>query len=190
VTPPGTVIDVPGKEVASEPANTSTSVVSEALDRIAKPKKKAEDGILNPAIHHNFPRAKAMRRRFKTSIKKLNPVCNIVRRARVDAALMQLALSPKRAAREVRRLIYKAKFNAANNHGMDPDNLVVDEILIGRSGYLKRLDIKGRGKTGMRRRPYCYACVYVREIQPSDAFVKVHLERKRPRWRQGPIRWT
>jgi len=38
----------------------------------------------------------------------------------------------------VRKAIYDAKFNAANNHGMDPDRLIVDEIVIGRcSGVLQ-----------------------------------------------------
>jgi len=191
---PGDVIDVVGTPVANpsgtEGATVPSTVVSDALGRIGKPGKTTKDKILNKAVHHDFPRAKAVRKRFKTSIKKLNPVCKIVRRSRVDAALMQLSLSPKRAAREVRRLIYKAKFNAANNHGMDPDNLLVDEIVIGRSTYLRRLDIKGRGKQGMRRRPYCFAAVFVREIQPSDEFVHLHLKRRRPRWKQGPMRWV
>jgi len=51
--------------------------------------------ILHMAPHHDFPRARAVKTRFKTSLKKLNLVCKLVRRARVDAALMQLALSPK-----------------------------------------------------------------------------------------------
>jgi len=71
------------------------------------------------AEHHNYPRARAVKRKFKGSIKKLNLVCRLVRRSRVDAALMQLSLSPKRAAKTVRSLIYDAKFNASNNHGMN-----------------------------------------------------------------------
>lgn len=51
---------------------------------------------------------------------------------------------------------------------MDPDRLLIDEIKIGRAGYLKRVEYKGRGKTGIRRRPYCYCAIYVREIQPTD----------------------
>jgi len=76
--------------------------------------------LTNPkhnAQHHSFPRVRAMKRKFKTSVKKLGLVVKLVRRARVDAALMQLSLSPKRASRSVRALIYDAKFNASNNHG-------------------------------------------------------------------------
>ena len=75
--------------------------------------------ITHKAEHHNYPRARAVKRKFKGSIKKLNLVCRLVRRSRVDAALMQLSLSPKRAAKTVRSLIYDAKFNASNNHGMN-----------------------------------------------------------------------
>jgi len=52
--------------------------------------------------------------------------------------------------------------------GMDPDRLVIDEILIGRAGYIKQIEFKGRGRTGLRKKPYCYCAVYVREIQPTD----------------------
>lgn len=89
--------------------------------------KEAEKPVINTltnpahnAEHHDFPRARSLKRKFKTSVKKLMMVCKLVRRARVDAALMQLTLSPKRAARTVRQLIYDAKFNASNNHGAYP----------------------------------------------------------------------
>mmetsp|Transcript_100151 Transcript_100151/g.161460 ORF Transcript_100151/g.161460 Transcript_100151/m.161460 type:complete len:293 (-) Transcript_100151:822-1700(-) len=152
------------------------------------PASTTPDKILNKAPHHDIPRARAVRKRFKTSVKKLNLVCKLVRRARVDAALMQLSLNSKRVAVTVRKAIYDAKFNAANNHGMDPDRLIVDEIVIGRSSYLKRVEYKGRGRTGVRKKPFCYMAVYVREIQDSDQFVYLHLKRRRPRWKCGPIK--
>jgi len=151
-------------------------------------KRTTPEKILNKAPHHDIPRARAIRKRFKTSVKKLNLVCKLVRRARVDAALMQLSLNSKRVAVTVRKAIYDAKFNAANNHGMDPDRLIVDEIVIGRSSYLKRVEYKGRGKTGIRKKPFCYMAVYVREIQDSDEFVHLHLKRRKPRWKCGPIK--
>eukprot|EP00960_Hanusia_phi_P073106 767945-Hanusia_phi.AAC.11 len=122
-----------------------------AVEKKPNPRHNAE--------HHGFPRARAVLRRFRTSMKKLNLVCRLVRRARVDAALMQLSLTRKRVADKVRRCIHDAKFNAANNHGttylqccsaniafsgsltyftgMDPDNLLIDEIKIGRSDIRK-----------------------------------------------------
>jgi hypothetical protein len=54
--------------------------------------------------------------------------------------------------------------------GMDPDRLVIDEIMIGRAGYVRQMEFKGRGKTGIRKKPYCYCAVYVREIQPTDVY--------------------
>ena len=95
--------------------DAAPAVVEKASD-----KPEPSRSLTNPAhnaTHHNFPRARAVRRKFKTSVKKLNLVVKLVRRARLDAALMQLTLSPKRAARAVKALIYDAKFNASNNHG-------------------------------------------------------------------------
>eukprot|EP00291_Cryptomonas_curvata_P022899 CAMPEP_0172172728 /NCGR_PEP_ID=MMETSP1050-20130122/12618_1 /TAXON_ID=233186 /ORGANISM="Cryptomonas curvata, Strain CCAP979/52" /LENGTH=202 /DNA_ID=CAMNT_0012844321 /DNA_START=268 /DNA_END=872 /DNA_ORIENTATION=- len=154
-------------EVANVPPPPPTQ--SLRASRAAAAKIKVEK-VLHQAQHHTFPRAKAMIKKFKTSTKKLKLVAKLVRRARVDAALMQLALSPKRVSKVVRRCIYSAKFNAANNHGMDPDNLMIDEIILGRSSYLKRVEFKGRGRTGVRRLPYCHLTVYVREIRPEDPF--------------------
>jgi hypothetical protein len=82
-----------------------------------RPNETSPVKVLHKAQHHNFPRARAIKRRFKTSTKKLKLVARLVRRARVDSALMQLALSPKKVAKVVRQCIYDAKFNAANNHG-------------------------------------------------------------------------
>jgi hypothetical protein len=101
-------------QVASVPPPPPTE--SLRASRAAAAKIKVEK-VLHQAQHHTFPRAKAMNRKFKTSTKKLKLVAKLVRRARVDSALMQLALSPKRASKVVRRCIYDAKFNAANNHG-------------------------------------------------------------------------
>ena len=118
----------------SSPAEAEAGVVAADAGESGKRKTpgRAAEAILHKAPHHGFPRARAVRKRFKTSVKKLNLVCKLVRRARVDAALMQLSLTDKRVADTVRRTIYDAKFNAANNHGMDPDRLLIDEILVGR----------------------------------------------------------
>jgi hypothetical protein len=108
------------RSLTSEVASVSPSQTTEPLSlraiRSAAAKVKVEK-VLHQAQHHTYPRAKAMNRKFKTSTKKLKLVAKLVRRARVDAALMQLALSPKRVSKVVRRCIYAAKFNAANNHG-------------------------------------------------------------------------
>lgn len=71
--------------------------------------------------------------------------------------------------------------------GMDPDKLIVDEIRIGRAKYLKRIEFKAKGKTGVIRKPYCHIFVFVREIQNQDQFVYKHLKRKRPRWKCGRL---
>ena len=80
-------------------SSAAAAPASGAGDRVPAPQRtlpKATPAvILHKAPHHDFPRARAVKTRFKTSLKKLNLVCKLVRRARVDAALMQLALSPK-----------------------------------------------------------------------------------------------
>lgn len=217
------------------PASDGAEVVPKAKgDDAADAKPKL---IPHKAQHHDFPRALARVRNVKTSMKKLNLVAQLVRRAHVDSALLQLALTNKKTAKYVRKLIHEAKFNAvamgeslpthegigslrsiptvrihpslawAAKHpgplcrdarvlvltcaahalwcaGMDPEQLLIDEVRIGRSTYLKRIEFKGRGKTGIRRKPYCHINVFVREIQPSDEFAYAKLKRHRPRWKR------
>jgi hypothetical protein len=64
------------------------------------------------AQHHDFPRAFAKGLNIKTSMKKLNLVAKLVRRAHVDSALLQLSLNEKKVSRPVRKLVHEAKFNA------------------------------------------------------------------------------
>ena len=72
-----------------EPRALSSPAAEPIATEPARARAVEVDSILHKAMHHDFPRARAVRKRFKTSVKKLNLVCKLVRRARVDAALMQ-----------------------------------------------------------------------------------------------------
>lgn len=103
------------RQAATAVSSASEDAVAASRDgegtavRKQPPPKKAT----HQAQHHLYPRAISKAWSVKTSMKKLNTVCKLVRLAHVDAALLQLALTAKKAAKFVRKLIHEAKFNAA-----------------------------------------------------------------------------
>lgn len=115
---------------------------------------------------------------IKQSPKKVNLVAELVRGMRVDDALMQMAVSTKRAAKVVTKVITSARANAIHNFGMDKDRLVVAEAFVGKDRYLKRLRIHGKGKAGKMVRPRCRLTVIVKELSAEReaelARIRVH----------------
>ena len=114
--------------------------------------------------------AQAKLRGIPQSPDKVNAVASIVRRRLVHEALNQLALSRKRAACWLSKTIRSAAANAAHSKGMhdvSPDALRVEQAFVGRGPQLKRIDIKGKGSRGIRRRRRCHLTVVVSDRPPS-----------------------
>ena len=55
----------------------------------------------------------------------------LIRGKKVDKALAELTFSRKRIAGAVKKTLESAIANAENNHGLDPDALVVAEAYVG-----------------------------------------------------------
>ena len=108
------------------------------------------------------------RRNLPCSPQKLNDLCRMVRGVSVGEALIQLKLSPKRKARVVAATIARAAQHGVNTHNMERSRLYISELWVGQGQHLKRLDIKARGRAGMKRRYRSNLFVRVKE-QGSDA---------------------
>ncbi|XP_017701621.1 50S ribosomal protein L22, chloroplastic-like [Phoenix dactylifera] len=113
-------------------------------------------------------RVQAVKKDIRQSPKKVNLVARLVRGMQVEDALLQLQVTVKRAAKTVYQVIHSARANAAHNHGLDPDRLIVDEAFVGKGVYLKRLSYHAKGRSGIMVRPKCRLTVVVREITPEE----------------------
>src|SRR3984957_3436267 len=71
--------------------------------------------------------AQAIGRGVRSSPRKLNLVAQSIRGKRAEQALNELTFSPKRVAKEVKKILQSAIANAENNHDLDVDDLVVTE---------------------------------------------------------------
>ncbi|GBG77384.1 hypothetical protein CBR_g23715 [Chara braunii] len=90
------------------------------------------------------------------SIEKVNLVAAFVRGMRVDDALMQCVVSTKRAAKDVAKARSVLVF------------CVFTEAYVGKDKYLRRINVHGKGKSGVKHRPRTKLTVKVRELSPKE----------------------
>jgi large subunit ribosomal protein L22 len=111
--------------------------------------------------------AKAVLRMLRTSGQKLNLVAAMIRGKKVEKALGELSFSNKRIAGPVRKTLESAIANAENNHGLEPDALVVAEAYVGDSLVMKRFLARGRGHSARMERPFSNLTIVVRQVEET-----------------------
>ena len=109
--------------------------------------------------------AQAIGRNIRTSPRKLNLVAQSIRGQRAEAALATLTFSPKRIARDVKKVLQSAIANAENNHDLDVDDLVVSEASVGRNLVMKRFHARARGRGGRIEKPFSQVTIVVEEMR-------------------------
>jgi large subunit ribosomal protein L22 len=113
--------------------------------------------------------ASAYARALRGSPRKLNLVAQSIRGKAANAALAELTFSPRRVARDVKKVLQSAIANAENNHQLDVDRLVVKEATVGRAFGLKRFHARGRGRSAQVEKYYSNLLVVVREREEEKA---------------------
>jgi large subunit ribosomal protein L22 len=111
--------------------------------------------------------AKAVLRMLRTSGQKLNLVAQMIRGKKVEKALAELTFSNKRIAGAVKKTLESAIANAENNHGLEPDALVVAEAFVGDSLVMKRFLARGRGHSARMERPFSNLTIVVRQVEET-----------------------
>ena len=111
--------------------------------------------------------AKAVLRMLRGSGQKLNLVAAMIRGKKVEKALAELEFSHKRIAGSVKKTLESAVANAENNHGLDPDSLVVAEAYVGDSLVMKRFMARGRGKSARVEKPFSNLSIVVRQVEET-----------------------
>ena len=111
--------------------------------------------------------AKAVLRTLRTSGQKLNLVAAMIRGKKVEKALAELTFSNKRIAGAVKKTLESAIANAENNHGLEPDALVVAEAYVGDSLVMKRFMARGRGHSARMERPFSNLTIVVRQVEET-----------------------
>ncbi len=100
---------------------------------------------------------------IRVSPRKLGLVAGMIRGKDAEAALADLSFSPKRIARDVKKVLQSAIANAENNHQLDVDRLYVAEASAGKALVMKRFRARARGRAGRIIKPFSNLKVVVRE---------------------------
>ena len=107
--------------------------------------------------------ASAHARALKVSARKLNLVAQTIRGKDASSALNELTFSPRRIARDVKKVLQAAIANAENNHQLDVDMLYVKEATVGRAFAMRRFHARGRGRAAGVDKYFSHLTVIVRE---------------------------
>jgi large subunit ribosomal protein L22 len=108
-------------------------------------------------------KAQAIGRSIRTSPRKLNLVAQSIRGKTAEQALNELTFSPKRVARDVKKVLQSAIANAENNHDLDVDDLVVSEASVGKNMVLKRFHARARGRGARVEKPFAQVTIIVQQ---------------------------
>lgn len=92
---------------------------------------------------------------FRCSQQKLSDIGRQLSGLPLDAAVLQAKFSPKRPAQMVFKVLSQAQANA-KARGKAPSDYVIKEAVTGRGMYIKRIDIKARGRCGIIRKPHAF----------------------------------
>ncbi len=112
--------------------------------------------------------AVAIGRNIRVSPRKLNLVAQSIRGKRVDRALNELSFSPKRIAKDVKKILQSAIANAENNHDLDVDDLVVSEASVGKNLVMKRFHARARGNSGGIEKFFSQITIIVEEKKREE----------------------
>ncbi|MBU1286578.1 MAG: 50S ribosomal protein L22 [Alphaproteobacteria bacterium] len=107
--------------------------------------------------------SRAVLRMYRSSPQKLNLLAQQIRGLPVERALAELQFSPKRPAKDVRKLLQSAIANAENNHGLDIDSLVVAEAHVGKNLVMKRIRARARGRAARVLKPFAQVTIVLRD---------------------------
>ncbi|KAI0036720.1 ribosomal protein L22/L17, partial [Vararia minispora EC-137] len=113
---------------------------------------------------------------FKISHRKLNKLGRQIAGKPVDMAIMQMQFSEKRASKRIRSMLVVGKQHAIRK-GIDPAKMIVSEAWVGKGARsLKRVDIKARGRIGIKVHPEARMSVIFKEGKTREQIMKEQRE--------------
>jgi len=102
--------------------------------------------------------------RIKSSTKKTYVFLRMLRGLELKKAITQCHFSAKGVSRDVGEMLARG-IGSAKALGLDPDNLYVEQIWVGKDGQnVRRLDAKGRGRTGIITHKWVHVKAILREL--------------------------
>lgn len=114
----------------------------------------------------------------KGSPQKAQLVLELIRGKPVEQALNTLQFCRKRLAEPTRKVLLSAIANAANNHSLNVDKLVVAHAYADKGIVMRRFSARGRGRSAPILKPRCHLTIVVAEQEPKVKAAKPKAEGK------------
>ncbi|TBU49379.1 mitochondrial 50S ribosomal protein L22 [Dichomitus squalens] len=101
---------------------------------------------------------------FKMSHRKLNMLGRQIAGKPIDHAILQMQFSEKRASKRIKSMLVIAKSHAVKLKNLNEGRLVVAESWVTKGpNQIKRYDMKGRGRAGIKTHPHSRLHVLLKE---------------------------
>lgn len=113
--------------------------------------------------HLNEATAQAKSGLVRTSVQKTNLVADIIRKRKVNDAILQLKFCKRKVSKDMLAVLNSAIANAQNNNGLDIDRLRVSRVMIERGPYIKRFTARARGRGSRIMKPLTRFVIFVTE---------------------------
>ena len=104
---------------------------------------------------------RATLRGARLSAQKGRLVADLIRGKPVDEAMGILAVTPKKGAGLMKKLLESAIANAEHNDGADIDTLKVTKIFVERGSFLKRFHARAKGRGTRVQKHSCHIYITV-----------------------------
>ncbi|EPT03680.1 hypothetical protein FOMPIDRAFT_1022266 [Fomitopsis schrenkii] len=116
---------------------------------------------------------------FKISHRKLNMLGRQISGKPIDMAILQMQFSEKRASKRLKSMLVMAKQHATRLKGLDAKRLVVSQAWVTKGEkQLKRIEPKGRARTGVRVHPDSKLTVILKEGKTRVELLQEERQRK------------
>lgn len=110
--------------------------------------------------------AQAVAKFLRVPPRKARLVLDAVRGKYASEALAFLRFIPNRAAQYISKVLTSAVANAANNHGLNPENLKLIEARVDEGPRMKRVQPRAQGRAYRILKRMCHITVTVEEVEP------------------------
>lgn len=95
---------------------------------------------------------KAHAKFVRISPKKVRLVANLIAGMKPANALLQLQVTNKRSTKVIETLLKSAMANAKNNFNVNPDNMVISQILVNQGPTMRRYRPRAMGRASIIRK--------------------------------------
>lgn len=136
-------------------------------DVALRPKEHRENRKKNRGRKVGDDQAQATAKFISCPPRKARLVIDAVRGKYAVDALAFLRFIPNRAAVYITKVLSSAVANAANNHGLDPNNLKVVEARVDEGPRMKRVQPRAQGRAYRILKRMCHIMIIVEEVEPK-----------------------